>query len=84
AARVPGRYFEPFARAVAARTKEPERSFARMKAVWPAHRFKWCCLLLNDFVPSAGRRRRFSQGAAGEERKKVQLEKAKAALQEII
>src|SRR5271157_2022045 len=47
-------------------------------------RLKWCCIMMNEFLPVASQRRSFAQDADGqEERKRMQLEKAGQALQRI-
>jgi len=52
----------------------------RARLLWPLYRIKWCCIMLNDFVPDAGRRRRFADPEADEDtRKRAQLEKARVA-----
>jgi hypothetical protein len=55
------------------------------RALWllPVYRVKWCCIMLNSFVPGDRERRNFAQGPdALETTKAVQLEKARAALEE--
>ncbi len=53
----------------------------RVEVLMPVYRLKWCCIMLNDFLPVGGRRRHFARkGVAAEERKASQLQKARAAL----
>jgi hypothetical protein len=53
----------------------------RARRLRPLYRVKWACILLNDFLPAAGERRRFALGGANlEERLDAQLEKARAKL----
>jgi len=55
----------------------PERELAlrRMNLLLPIYRIKWCCILLNHFLPVDSERRAFAQGDA-EGRKKEQINKA--------
>ena len=56
----------------------------RVAMVLPAHAFKWCCILLNDFLPVGSRRRAFAGLAEDEPRRKAeQLAKAQAALKRL-
>jgi hypothetical protein len=63
---VPHELFAPFAAAVAADLDDPRREVRRIELLLPLYRIKWCLILLNDFLPVAGSRRRFA-GAAGEQ-----------------
>jgi hypothetical protein len=63
--------FAPDAAALAARTRLLE----------PVFRIKWCCIMLNEFLPDAARRRRFADpGADSEARRRMQLDKARRHL----
>ncbi|MGO9110281.1 MAG: aminoglycoside phosphotransferase family protein [Thermoguttaceae bacterium] len=56
------------------------------RIVWllDVYRLKWCCIMMNEFLPVAGQRRNFAQDAGGQEqRKRMQLEKAVRALQRV-
>ncbi|MBI4676462.1 MAG: aminoglycoside phosphotransferase family protein [Elusimicrobia bacterium] len=56
----------------------------RVALVLPAHLAKWCCILLNDFLPVGSRRRVFAGQAEDElSRKECQLGKAQAALKRL-
>jgi hypothetical protein len=78
---VPVALFATFARAVAANLAEPEQATWRFGLLLPLYRVKWCCIMLNDFLPAANLRRRFAGGAlAEEERKWRQLDRATRAL----
>jgi hypothetical protein len=50
----------------------------RFQAFWPLWRLKWCCILLNEFIPGEDARRIFA-GADGnhEARLRIQLDKSK-------
>lgn len=63
--------FAPDAGALAARTRLLE----------PVFRTKWCCIMLNEFLPDAAKRRRFADpGADSEARRHIQLDKARRHL----
>ena len=49
----------------------------------PVYRMKWVCIRLNDFLPADARRRSFASSGDEEARKRRQLEKAVAALEEV-
>jgi hypothetical protein len=54
----------------------------RARLVLPAHRARWACILLNEFLATEAERRRFAFGAETAERRKTgQLAKARRALQ---
>jgi hypothetical protein len=73
--------FDRFARAVAATLPCSHTHLARARLLLPVYRVKWCCIVLNDFLPVDGRRRRFSASYdEAQERKASQLEKARQAL----
>lgn len=78
---VPFEHWDRFAAAVAADLAEPETQLARFRALLPLYRLKWCCILLNDFLPEGQARRGFAGGAAAAtERQVAQLRKAREAL----
>ena len=48
------------------------------------YRLKWCCIMMNEFLPVGSRRRSFAQNVGQEEqRKQRQLDKAQRALERI-
>ena len=55
-------------------------SAALIERVWlllPVFQTKWCCIILNDFLPASAQRRRFADPNFDEaERKRAQLDKA--------
>jgi hypothetical protein len=77
--------YERFARAVAAELPSPDRHLARAALLLPVYRLKWCCILLNEFLPVGGRRRAFSGTEFEFEQRKVrQLDKARESLAAIL
>lgn len=39
---------------------QPEKAMWRIAALFPLYQLKWCCILLNDFLPIDSQRRRFA------------------------
>lgn len=78
---VPLNYYDEFARGVAAVFGDVNHHLDRMHLLLPVYMVKWCCILLNDFLPADSMRRSFAQGADGRDtRRKEQLQKAKQIL----
>jgi len=51
---------------------------ARAWLLLPVFQIKWCCIMLNDFLPNEALRRRFADADFDEaHRKAVQLDKAR-------
>ncbi len=79
---VPMDLFDGFASAFSALFEDGPAIRARMAVVFPACRFKWLSIMLNDFHPAVRKRRSFAHAdAASDERPARQLRKARAALQ---
>ncbi len=72
---VPAEFFARVADAISKATAAPENMLQRIHLLLPLYRIKWCCILLNDFLPVDGARRAFAQGEVLE-RKQDQLKKA--------
>jgi hypothetical protein len=67
-----------FVRDAAAPFPEREALIARARLLEPVFQVKWCCIILNEFLPGAAERRRFANPAMDPEKAKaVQLEKAR-------
>lgn len=82
--KVPEIYFEAFARGMVGDLSDPKACFERAKILQSVHRVKWCCILLNDFLPVGSQRRRFSdQAASRTDQEAIQLRKARSALHEL-
>ena len=57
----------------------PSALAARARILLPVFQAKWCCIILNEFLPEAARRRRFADpGHDASARKRAQLAKALA------
>jgi hypothetical protein len=56
----------------------------RCQLLLPVYLLKWSCICLNDFLPAAGRRRRFAAGAPIDDaQRRAQLGKAQELLERI-
>jgi hypothetical protein len=81
---VPGTFADHFAAAVASDLSDPEWHLRRVALLRDVYRVKWCCIMLNEFLPVDRQRRRFAQDAPAEEgRKRAQLHKVGHALREL-
>jgi hypothetical protein len=77
-------HFERFTNAVAADLPRPELALTRIELLMPLFRFKWCCIMLNEFLPTGARRRRFATSNQKlESIKSEQITKVAAALQNL-
>ncbi len=77
------RYLKDFVDSLAGLANS-EELYRRVEMLLPVYRLKWCCILLNEFLPTSSARRQFSGGASdlGGQRME-QLEKARAMFQQI-
>jgi len=55
----------------------------RIEILMPIYRMKWCCILLNDFLPTEGKRREFAGLQQNENRQRSQLERAQILLDSV-
>lgn len=79
---VPLDYYDMFIESVISDLSQPEVHLQRIVLLLPVYQIKWCCILLNDFLPTGSERRRFASHVVDQEAQKVkQLEKARHALQ---
>jgi len=53
---------------------------ARARLLLPAYGLKWCCIMLNDFLPLGAARRDYAEGGEAEARRDRQLALARQAL----
>lgn len=78
---VPMSHWDAVVARVGALFPNPEAFAARAARLLPVYRVKWCCIMLNEFLPVGAKRRAFAGTREDmEERKKTQLAKARAAL----
>jgi Phosphotransferase enzyme family len=78
---VPREHFDAFLDLACAALPHPRRAAARARLLEPVFRVKWCCIILNEFLPGAARRRQFADPAIDTgARKRAQLSKARVLL----
>jgi len=76
--------FDAFIGKVIAALGLPSDHRHRAETLLPIYRVKWCCILLNEFLPEAERRRRFAGGIDDvEARRRLQLQRAAALVEQI-
>jgi hypothetical protein len=77
-------YFDDFLRWTMGFSRHAERLEARARLLLPVFQTKWCCIVLNDFVPESLQRRRFADPDLNEDQRKIeQIEKARGMLESI-
>jgi len=81
---MPEQYFQKVADKLLGGSDDNTYQMNRVKILLPVHQMKWCCIMLNDFLPLGNARRKFSLAEDGEsERKAHQLALARAAFHKI-
>ncbi len=80
---VPIEHLMGFAEGVVGLSPDPRRDLARILLLLPLYRLKWCCIVLNEFLPEEGERRRFASPADEEVRKVDQLSRARQMLRTV-
>ena len=81
---VPLDYFDGFLASALAYSADAGRLARRARLLLPVFRMKWCCIMMNDFLPGPSQRRRFADPSIdATTRKQVQLDKARRALETI-
>lgn len=65
-----------FAQAIGGLVDDSAALQERVHRLLPVYAVKWCCIVLNEFVPTSAARREFSSGESRESRQQVQLAKA--------
>lgn len=76
-------HWETVVEAAAANVANSARHAARFEILLPVYRVKWCCIVLNDFLPLDNQRRRFATQTDPVVRKQRQLAKARGALMQV-
>jgi hypothetical protein len=77
---VPRKHFEPFLESAADAAGDP-RLRDRVVLLLPVYELKWCCIMLNEFLPVGDERRSFARANQSHElRLTNQLHKVEAAL----
>jgi hypothetical protein len=72
-----------FTRDIIATDVNPEFLQYRYALLEPLYQIKWACIILNDFLPMGGVRRKFTRSANINENKRAQLEKLDAMLHRV-
>ena len=82
---VPMNHYDLVRDRVAVTVSDPLQYRRRVELLLPVYRIKWCCILLNDFLPEGSARRRFA-GRKGDanEGKAEQLRKAHHVLSSVM
>lgn len=73
---LPAELWGGFADTLCALCSEDRGLRARIAALLPAYRVKWCCILLNEFLPADAARRRHAGAGDSDDRKRAQLRRA--------
>lgn len=77
-------HFDRFLDIVTGYSTRPAALAARARILLPVFQVKWCCIILNEFLPEAAQRRRFADpGHDASARKRAQLAKAVALFERI-
>lgn len=75
---------EHFARSTLSELSDPDLYYRRAALLMPVYRVKWCCIMLNEFLPPSALRRAFAgETRDQEDRNREQLRKARDALRQI-
>ncbi len=77
---VPREYLPVFVASLADIWERPSAFRRRVDLLLPVYELKWCCIMLNEFLPADGRRTFAGAGADREARCAAQLVKVAAAL----
>lgn len=79
---VPPEYFDEFAAEALQHFEAAPVLRERARLLLPALQIKWCCIMLNEFLPDAARRRHFADSTqTPEQRQRAQLDKAERFFQ---
>ena len=77
---VPMDFYDKFVESIVSGLDRPDKHSQRISLLMPVYRVKWCCIMMNSFLPWGGERRRFARGGDDAREKAEQLEKARRAL----
>jgi hypothetical protein len=81
---VPREHLKAFVGSLAGLWSDPAGFHCRVDLLLPVYELKWCCIMLNEFLPAADSRRTFAGAVADREsRRTAQLAKVAAALDRI-
>ena len=74
---VPKKYAPYFLSKLSRTAADPLFLNQRVMLLYPLYIIKWCCIILNCFLPAGKERLRFSKRPGRQDRKKMQLDKAR-------
>lgn len=77
---VPREHLPVFVAAIAGLWESPSAFRRRVELLLPVYELKWCCIMLNEFLPADGRRTFAGVGGDRDARRAAQLSKVNAAL----
>jgi hypothetical protein len=77
---VPMEFWGLFNEEIARHIVDLDRHRRRVELLLPVYRLKWCCILLNEFLPAGSHRRRFAGAGDEVQRKERQLAKVRRAV----
>ena len=76
----PREHLPVFTASLASLWESPSAFRRRVDLLLPVYELKWCCIMLNEFLPAADSRRTFAGAANQDARRGAQLEKVAVAL----
>jgi len=79
---VPLKYFSRFLREINVALDDPKYFRNRVNLLFSVHQIKWCCIMLNDFLPVDSERRKYASD--NEDRRNLQLTKARRYFNKLI
>ncbi len=72
-------YFDRFLHEIHISLNEPKYFEDRVNLLFPVYKIKWCCIILNDFLPVDNERRKYAFN--NNDRRELQLNKARKYLE---
>lgn len=77
-------HLERFVKTASAYARRPGEIAARAHILFPVFQIKWCCIILNEFLPDSAKRRLFADPDTDPAaRKRAQLKKARSLFERI-
>ena len=78
------KYFNYFSKSIATQTAHPDKTLQRINLLMPGYKIKWCCIILNEFLPLDNYRRDFTGGnRRNTQSRDSQLQKAREMLKDL-
>jgi hypothetical protein len=80
----PAACLEPFVNRVTSQLSNPPQHARRIELLRPVYLLKWCCIMLNEFLPTGRKRRTFAREPQNEAQlQQTQLQKARSVLDDL-